>query len=82
MGKQPTTTATQNSHQSQPRFTVTVDGRVFSGHNSVTLNKRMVCIDGKFVGQAKMIVVLGEPLSIQADGEVRQGLNQAVLTSR
>lgn len=82
VGKQPMTTATQNSHQSQPRFTVTVDGRVFSGFDSVTLNKRMVCIDGKFVGQAKMIVVLGEPLSIQADGEVRKGHNQAVLTSR
>lgn len=85
VGKQPMTTATQNSHQSQPRFTVTFVGRVFSGHsghNSVTLNRRMVCIDGKFVGQAKMIVVLGEPLSMQADGEVRQGRNQAVLTSR
>ena len=83
VGQQPTTTTvSQNSHQSQPRFTVTVDGRVFSGFDSVTLNRRMVCIDGKFVGQAKMIVVLGEPLSIQADGEVRKGHKQAVLTSR
>ena len=41
-----------------------------------------MCIDGKFVGQAKMVVVLGQPLTMQADGEVRQGRNQAVLTSK
>ena len=78
-----TTAAAQNSQQSQkPRFTVTIDGRVFTGSDSVTLNRRMVCVDGKLVGQAKMVVVLGQPLTMQADGEVRQGCNQAVLTSK
>ncbi len=78
-----TTGAAQNSQQSQkPRFTVTIDGRVFSGFDSVTLNRRMVCIDGKLVGQAKMVVVFGQPRTMQADGEVRQGRNQAVLTSK
>ncbi len=78
-----TTAAAQNSQQSQkPRFSVTIDGRVFTGSDSVTLNRRMVCIDGKLVGQAKMVVVLGQPRTMQADGGVSQGQNQAVLTSR
>ncbi len=78
-----TTAASQNSQQSQKaRFTVTIDGRVFSGSDSVTLNRRKVCIDGKLVGQAKMVVVLGQPRTMEADGGVSQGQNQAVLTSR
>ncbi len=82
-GGNQTTTAAQDLQQSQkPRFTVTIDGRVFSGFDSVTLNRRMVCIDGKLVGQAKMVVVLGQPRTMQADGGVSQGQNQAVLTSR
>lgn len=71
------------SPQSQkPRFTVKVNDQVFSGFDSVTLHKRVVRVDGKPVGQAKMVIVLGQPLSMQADGGVSQGRNQAVLTSR
>ena len=74
------------SQTSQPakksRFRVNVNGRLFEGFESVTLNKRIVRVDGVNVGQAKMVIVLGQPLSIQADGGVSQGGNQAVLTSR
>lgn len=66
----------------KPRFSVTINGQVFNGFDSVTLNKRVLRVDGKTVGQAKMVVVLGQPRTVQADGGVSQGRNQAVLTSR
>lgn len=81
--KQPTTSAPLSEPQSQkPRFSVKVNDQIFKGFDSVTLNKRVVRVDGVTVGQAKMVIVLGQPLSMQADGGVSQGLSQAVLTSR
>ena len=82
-GKHSTSSTPLASPQSEKLcFSVTVNGQVFSGRDSVTLNKRVVRIDGVTVGQAKMVVVLGQPFSMQADGGVSQGRNQAVLTSR
>lgn len=81
--KQPTTSAPLSEPQSAPpRFSVKVNDQIFKGYDSVTLNKRVVRVDGVTVGQAKMVIVLGQPLSMQADGGVSQGRNQAVLTSR
>ena len=55
------TIKTQASQPSkQPRFKVNVNGRFFEGFESVTLNKRVVLVDGANVGQAKMVIVLGE----------------------
>ena len=59
-----------------------VNDQVFSGYDSVTLNNRMLRIDGKAVAQAKMVIVVGQPLSMQADGKVTQKDNSAVLISR
>jgi hypothetical protein len=42
----------------------------------------MLRIDGKAVAQAKMVIVVGQPLSMQADGKVTQKDNSAVLISR
>ncbi len=66
----------------KPAFKVKVNDQVFTGRDSVTLTQRVVRVDGKPVGQAKMIIVLGQPRTMQADGGVSQGRNQAVLTSR
>jgi len=83
-GKQQSATSMPHSSPPdvKPRFSVTINGQLFSGFDSVTLNKRVVRIDGVTVGQAKMVVVLGQPRTVQADGGVSQGRNQAVLTSR
>ena len=81
--KQSTTTAPKAKAKSEkPAFQVKVNNQVFSGYDSVTLNKRVVRVDDVTVGQAKMVIVLGQPRTIQADGGVSQGRNQAVLTSR
>lgn len=71
-----------NAQQKKPAFQVKVNDQVFSGYDSVTLNNRMLRIDGKAVAGAKMVVVVGQPQSMQADGKVTQKDNQAVLTSR
>ena len=78
------TPSTHHSPQpsKQQRFRVNVNGRFFEGFFSVTLNKRVVLIDGVNVGQAKMVIVLGQAKTVQADGGVSQGGNQVVLTSR
>jgi len=80
--KQPTSESQTSQPLKKSRFRVNVNGRLFEGFESVTLNKRIVRVDGVNVGQAKMVIVLGQPLSMQADGGVSQGGNQAVLTSR
>ena len=81
--KQPTASAPKIAPKSgSPRFSVKVNDQVIQGYDSVTLNKRVVRVDGVTVGQAKMVIVLGQPRTIQADGGVSQGRNQAVLTSR
>ncbi len=71
-----------NAQQRKPAFKVKVNDQVFSGYDSVTLNNRMLRIDGKAVAQAKMVIVVGQPLSMQADGKVTQKDNSAVLISR
>jgi hypothetical protein len=81
--KQPATSTPQTSQSSrEPSFSVKVNDRVFNGYDSVTLNKRVLCVDGKPVAQSKMAVVIGQPKTMQADGGVTQGSNQAVLISR
>lgn len=78
---QSSNSGTKRDSQEQ-RFSVRVNGQVFIGCHSVTLNKRMVCVDGKPVAQAKMAIVVGQPKIMQADGGVTQGSSQAVLISR
>lgn len=73
---------TFEAQQLVPVFRVKANDQIFSGYNSVTLNNRMLRIDGKAVAQAKMVVVVGQPQSIQADGKVSQKGNSAVLISR
>ena len=73
---------TFEAKQLVPVFRVKANDQIFSGYNSVTLNNRMLRIDGKAVAQAKMVVVVGQPQSIQADGKVSQKGNSAVLISR
>jgi hypothetical protein len=83
-GQKQSTTSTPKSepHSEKPAFKVKVNDQIFTGRDSVTLTQRVVRIDGKPVGQAKMVIVLGQPRTMQADGGVSQGRNQAVLTSR
>ena len=76
------TSTTFEAKQLVPVFRVKANDQIFSGYNSVTLNNRMLRIDGKAVAQAKMVVVVGQPQSIQADGKVSQKGNSAVLISR
>ena len=66
----------------KPVFQVKVNDRVFNGYESVTLNRRIVCVDGKAIAQTKMAIVIGQPKTMQADGGVTQGNNQAVLLSK
>jgi phage terminase large subunit-like protein len=73
---------TFEAQQLVPVFRVKANDQIFSGYNSVTLNNRMLRIDGKAVAQAKMVVVVGQPQSIQADGKVSHTGNSAVLISR
>lgn len=68
--------------QQKPVFQVKVNDRVFNGYDSVTLNRRIVCVDGKAIAQTKMAIVVGQPKTMQADGGVTQGNNQAVLLSK
>lgn len=68
--------------QQKSVFQVKVNDRVFNGYDSVTLNRRVVCVDGKPVAQTKMAIVVGQPKTMQADGGVTQGNNQAVLLSK
>lgn len=83
VGNQPAASTTKAEPQPEkPAFKVKVNDQIFTGRDSVTLIQRVVRIDGKPVGQAKMIIVLGQPRTMQADGGVSQGRNQAVLTSR
>lgn len=82
-GKQSTTSTPLSESQSEkPAFQVKVNDQIFSGRDSVTLIQRVVRVDGKPVGQAKMVIVLGQPRIMQTDGGVSQGRNQAVLKSR
>ncbi len=66
----------------QPTFNVKLNERVFIGRNSVTLNKRVLCVDGKPVAQGKLAVVVGKPCTMSADGAVTHGKNQTVLMSK
>lgn len=80
--KQSSPATTSSEPQQQPAFQVKVNDRVFNGYSSVTLNKRVVCVDGKPIAQTKMVIVVGQPKTMQADGGVTQGNNQAVLLSK
>jgi hypothetical protein len=66
----------------QPTFNVKLNERVFVGRDSVTLNKRVLCVDGKPVAQGKLAVVVGKPCAMSADGSVTHGNNQTVLMSK
>ena len=77
----PATTSSEPQHQ-KPVFQVKVNDRVFNGYESVTLNRRIVCVDGKAIAQTKMAIVVGQPKTMQADGGVTQANNQAVLLSK
>ncbi|MBW4641223.1 MAG: hypothetical protein KME05_24010 [Gloeocapsa sp. UFS-A4-WI-NPMV-4B04] len=77
----PATTSSEPQPQ-KPVFQVKVNDRVFNGYESVTLNRRIVCVDGKAIAQTKMAIVVGQPKTMQADGGVTQGNNQAVLLSK
>lgn len=68
--------------EQRSRFSVQVNGQVFIGFHSVTLTRRMLYVDGKTVAQAKLAVVLGQPLLMSADGSVTKGSNQAVLIGK
>ena len=68
--------------QQQSRFSVQVNGQVFIGQNSVTLTRRVLCIDGKPVAQSKLAVVIGQPKTMQADGSVTNGKDRSVLMSK
>jgi hypothetical protein len=72
-------TTLMETQRQKPAFQVKVNDKIFSGYNSVTLNQRVVRIDGKPVAQAKMALVLGQSSSIHADGGITQGRNQTVL---
>lgn len=78
----PSATTSVEPQPQKPVFQVKVNDRVFNGYESVTLNKRVICVDGKPVAQSKMAVVVGQPKTMQADGGVTQGSNQAVLSSK
>jgi hypothetical protein len=80
--KPETSTPLSEPHSEKPAFRVKVNDQIFTGRDSVTLIQRVVRVDGKPVGQAKMVIVLGQPRTMQADGGVSQARNQAVLTSR
>ncbi len=69
-------------YDKKSRFSVQVNGQVFIGFHSVTLNRRMLYVDGKTVAQGKLAVVLGQPLLMSADGSVTKGSNQAVLIGK
>lgn len=77
----PATTSVE-PFQQKPVFQVKVNDRVFNGYKSVTLNRRIVCVDGLAIAQTKMAIVVGQPKTMQADGGVTQGNNQAVLLSK
>lgn len=79
---QPLPTAQTASASGQANFTVQVNAQVFVGHNSVTLNRRVLCIDGKPVAQSKLAVVIGQPDTMQADGSVTKGNDRSVLMSK
>lgn len=68
--------------QQSSRFTVQVNGQVFIGQSSVTLNRRLLCIDSKPVAQSKLVVVIGQPKTMQADGSVTKGNDRSVLMSK
>lgn len=80
--KQSFSTAQTIPVSKQPSFSVKVNERVFLGHNSVTLNKRVLTIDGKPVAQGKLAIVEGKPCTMNADGSVTHGNNQTVLMSK
>lgn len=80
--KQLSPSKTSSEPQQKPVFQVKVNDRVFNGYDSVTLNRRIVCVDGKAIAQTKMAIVVGQPKTMQADGGVTQGNNQAVLLSK
>ena len=70
-GKQSTaSTAKSESQSGKPAFQVKVNDQIFTGRDSVTLIQRVVRVDGKPVGQTKMVIVLGleQPRTMQADG--------------
>jgi hypothetical protein len=75
------TAQTLQAHK-QPTFNVKLNERVFVGRDSVTLNKRVLCVDGKPVAQGKLAVVVGKPCTMSADGSVTHGKNQIVLMSK
>jgi hypothetical protein len=75
------TAQTLQAHK-QPTFNVKLNERVFVGRDSVTLNKRVLCVDGKPVAQGKLAVVVGKPCAMSADGSVTHGKNQTVLMSK
>ncbi len=52
--------------EQKSRFSVQVNGQVFIGFHSVTLNRRMLYVDGKTVAQGKLAVVLGQPIKMSA----------------
>lgn len=83
-GKKQFSPSTTLEHPQQQKlvFNIKVNDRVFNGYDSVTLNRRMVCVDGKPVAQTKMAIVMGQPKTMQADGGVTQGDNQAVFLSK
>ncbi len=66
----------------KPKFVVFADGKQFAGQTSVSLKTGMLFIDGKRILQSKMVVVLGEPEQISADGKVLKTGNRATLSSR
>ncbi len=80
--KQLSPSTTSSEPQQKPVFQVKVNDRVFNGYDSVTLNRRIVCVDGKAIAQTKMAIVVGQPKTMQADGGVTQGNNQAVLLNK
>lgn len=80
--KAPLINAETPLYDKKSRFSVQVNGQVFIGFHSVTLNRRMLCVDGKPVAQGKLAVVLGQPLLMSADGSVTKGSNQAVLVGK
>ncbi len=75
-------TAEAKPQQQSSRFSVQVNGQVFIGQNSVTLTRRVLCIDSKPVAQSKLVVVIGQPKTMQADGSVTSCGNRSVLISK
>ncbi len=59
--------------QQSSRFTIQVNAQVFIGQNSVTLTRRVLCIDSKPVVQSKLVVVIEQPKIMQADCSVTNG---------